>query len=227
MSPLTVVFDLDGTLIDTAPDLIDTLNVIMAREGMQPVDCAQARSLIGGGARRMIEAGLKSERRVESAGTIDRMFADFLVHYSEHIADRSRPFPGLVDALDRLASDGCRLAVCTNKLEGLSRQLLAALDLTDRFAAICGQDTFGVQKPNPEVLRQTVQAAGGILERAIMVGDSITDIATAKAAGIPVVAVDFGYSEEPIQTLGADRLIGRFDELPAAIGDLAMSWAAR
>jgi phosphoglycolate phosphatase len=117
--------------------------------------------------------------------------------------------------------------VCTNKLEGLSRQLLGALDLTDRFATICGQDTYGVQKPNPEVLRQTVRAAGGTLERTIMVGDSITDIAVAKAAGIPVVAVEFGYSETPIQTLGADRLIGRFDELPEAIGELSAGLVPR
>jgi phosphoglycolate phosphatase len=153
------------------------------------------------------------------------MFGDFISHYSAHIADRSRPFPGLVTALDSLAAQGCRLAVCTNKLEGLSRQLLDALDLTDRFTAICGQDTFGVQKPNPEVLRKTIRAAGGGLSRAIMVGDSGTDIATARAAGIPVVAVDFGYSETPIEKLGADRLIGHFDQLQAAVRDLAAGFA--
>jgi phosphoglycolate phosphatase len=183
--------------------------------------------MIGGGARRMIEAGLKIERRAAPASTVERMFADFIAHYADHIADRSRPFPGLIAALDQLTAEGCRLAVCTNKLEGLSRQLLGALDLTDRFATICGQDTYGVQKPNPEVLRQTVRAAGGTLERAIMVGDSITDIAVAKAAGIPVVAVEFGYSETPIQTLGADRLIGRFDELPEAIGELSVGLVPR
>ncbi len=119
------------------------------------------------------------------AGDIDRMFADFVAHYSAHIADRSRPFPGLSAALDRLAARNCRLAVCTNKLEALSRLLLDALGLTRRFAAICGQDTFGIQKPDPEILRRTIAAAGGELRRAVMVGDSGTDIATARAAGIP------------------------------------------
>ena len=145
------------------------------------------------------------------------MFAEFVAHYAAHIADRSRPFPGLDAALDRLAARGCRFAVCTNKLEGLSRLLLEALGLTPRFAAICGQDTFGMQKPDPEILRRTSRRPAATLQRAVMVGDSGTDIATARAAGVPVVAVDFGYSETPIRDLGPDRLIGHFDELAAAV----------
>lgn len=221
MAALTVVFDLDGTLVDTAPDLIETLNVVFAREGLPPVDYATARDMIGGGARRMIESGLRLEGRVLPDGIVDRMFADFIAYYADHIADRSQPFPGLDTALDRLAAGGCRFAVCTNKLEGLSRLLLDTLGLTRRFAAISGQDTFGVQKPDPEILRRTVQAAGGEMRRAVMVGDSGTDIATARAAGIPVVAVDFGYSDTPVRNLGADRLISHFDELVAAVLDLA------
>src|SRR5436305_3223751 len=217
MAALTVVFDLDGTLIDTAPDLIETLNVVFARDGLPPVDYAAARDMIGGGARRMIESGLKLQDRILADDVVDRMFAEFVSHYGAHVADRSRPFPGLDAALDRLAKRGCRFAVCTNKLEGLSRLLLEALGLTPRFAAICGQDTFGIQKPDPEILRRTIQAAGGALQRAVMVGDSGTDIATARAAGIPVVAVDFGYSETPIRALRPDRLIGHFNELADAI----------
>ena len=221
MTALTVVFDLDGTLVDTAPDLIETLNVVFAREGLPPIDYAAARDMIGGGARKMIEGGLTFQGRPSAGGAVDRMFADFIEHYAAHIADRSQPFPGLDAALDRLAADGCRFAVCTNKLEGLSRLLLDALGLTRRFAAICGQDTFAIQKPDPEILRRTIQAAGGEIRRAVMVGDSGTDIATARAAGIPVVAVDFGYSETPIGELGADRLISHFDELAAAVLEVA------
>jgi phosphoglycolate phosphatase len=221
MAALTVVFDLDGTLVDTAPDLIETLNVVLARQGLPPVAYTEARSMIGGGARKMIENGLKLEGRHLADGLVDGMFKEFIDHYAAHIADRSQPFPGLEQALDHLAADGCRLAVCTNKLEGLSRLLLGALGLTPRFAAICGQDTFQIQKPDPEILRRTIGAAGGELSRAIMVGDSGTDIATARAAGIPVVAVDFGYSETPIQELGPDRLISHFDKLPAAILEVA------
>jgi phosphoglycolate phosphatase len=220
MAALTVVFDLDGTMVDTAPDLIDSLNFVLAREGLAPIEYAKARNMIGGGARRMIESGLQFDGKAAPAGEIDRVFGDFITHYSAHIADRSRPFPGLDGALDDLAAQGCRFAVCTNKLERLSRQLLDALDLSGRFAAICGQDTFGVQKPDPEILRRTVAAAGGAPERAVLVGDSGTDIATARAAGVPVVAVAFGYSDPPVDQLGPDRLIGHFSELAAAVRTL-------
>jgi phosphoglycolate phosphatase len=225
MAPLTVVFDLDGTLVDTAPDLIEALNVVFVREGLPPVGYTEARNMIGGGARRMIESALKLEGgakgRVVSGGAVDRMLADFVAYYADHIADRSQPFPGLDAALDHLAARECRFAVCTNKREGLSRLLLDTLGLTRRFEAICGPDTFGMPKPDPEILRRTIQAAGGGLQRAIMVGDSGTDIATARAAGIPIVAVDFGYSETPVAELGPDRLIGHFDELAAAVLELA------
>ena len=216
----TIVFDLDGTLIDTAPDLIDTLNVVLTREGLRPLGYAEARNLIGGGARRMIEAGLHAEGRALADTVVDRMFDDFIAHYGEHVADRSRPFPGLEAALDRLSAEGYRFAVCTNKLEGLSRRLLDALGLTSRFEAICGQDTFGIQKPDPEILLRTISQAGGELARSIMIGDSGTDVATARAAGTPVVAVDFGYSDPPVATLGPDRLISHFDALPDAVRNL-------
>jgi phosphoglycolate phosphatase len=217
MPATTIVFDLDGTLIDTAPDLVDTLNFVFAREGLPPVPYQTARNMIGGGARRMIARGIEAEGRAVAPAELDRLFADFIAHYSEHVADRSRPFPGLIEALDALSGDGCRLAVCTNKLERQSVLLLTELKLADRFAAICGQDTFGMQKPDPEVLRRTIAAAGGNLERAIMIGDSDTDIQTARAAGIPVIAVDFGYSERPVAEFAPDRIISHFAQLPAAI----------
>ena len=221
MAALTVVFDLDGTLVDTAPDLIETLNVVFTRDGLPPVEYAAARDMIGGGARRMIESGLKLKGRRLADSVVDRMFAEVIAHYAAHIADRSRPFPGLDAALGRLAERGCRFAVCNNKLEGLSRLLLEELGLTPRFAAICGQDTFGIQKPDPEILRRTIQAAGGAPRRAVMVGDSGTDIATARAAGVPIVAVDFGYSETPIGNLRPDRLISHFNQLVDAVFALA------
>ena len=219
LSP-TIVFDLDGTLIDTAPDLIETLNVIFAREGLPPVDYATARNLIGGGAKPMIARGLESEGNAVVPAKLEQMFADFIAYYSAHIADRSQPFPGLVDALDELTARGCLFAVCTNKLENLSVLLLDKLQLAGRFKAICGQDTFGIQKPDPEVLRRTIVAAGGIPQQAIMIGDSVTDIRTARAAGVPVVAVDFGYSDRPVADYKPDRVISHFSELPAAIAAL-------
>jgi phosphoglycolate phosphatase len=217
---LTIVFDLDGTLIDTAPDLIETLNFTLARNGLPTVPYAQARPLIGGGARGMIERALILEGRSAAKADVDALYSAFVAHYGEHIADRSQPFPNLEPVLERLAQAGHRFAVCTNKLEWLSRRLLEALRLTERFAAICGPDTFGIYKPNPEVFRSTVRKAGGEPRRALMVGDSITDIRTARAADVPVVAVDFGYSDVPVATLGADRVISGFEELPAAVADL-------
>ena len=217
----TIVFDLDGTLVDTAPDLIDSLNVLFAREGLPPIPPAEARIMIGGGIKPLIERGLAYDRREFTPAHVDALFKDYVAHYAAHIADRSRPFPGVEAALDTLARRGDRLAVCTNKLEWLTLRLLDALKLTPRFATICGQDTYGVQKPDPEVLRRTVAAAGGVLTHAIMVGDSGTDVRVARAAGIPVVAVDFGYTEVPIADLKPDRIISHFDALPAALDAVA------
>jgi phosphoglycolate phosphatase len=214
----TIVFDLDGTLIDTAPDLIDTLNIILGQEGLPAIPYAAARTMIGGGAKVLIERALAAEGR--AANEIDRLYKAFVAHYAAHIADRSRPFPNLEVTLDGLAAAGHRLAVCTNKLEWLSIRLLQTLKLAERFAAICGQDTFGVQKPDPEVFRRTVLRAGGAPDQAIMVGDSKTDVHTARAAKVPVIAVDFGYSDIPIASLQPDRIISSYAELPGAIAAL-------
>ena len=216
MAAPLIVFDLDGTLVDTAPDLIDTLNVLLAREGVPPVGLDDARSLVGAGIRPLIERGLAARGVDAPRAHVDALYATYLELYAARIAELSRPFPGVDAALDRLEAAGCRFAVCTNKLEGLSLRLLDALDLTRRFAAICGQDTFGIAKPDPEILLRTIARAGGSAGRAVMVGDSATDIRTARAAGIPVVAVTFGYTDTPVETLSPDRLIGHFDDLPAA-----------
>lgn len=216
-----LVFDLDGTLIDTAPDLVDTLNLILAREGLPAVPFEAARNMIGGGARKLLERGLAADRRDCSPDEIDRLYRDFVGHYGEHIADRSQPFPGLEAALDELATAGWRFAVCTNKLEGLSLRLLDTLGLTGRFDAICGQDTFGVQKPHPGILLQTIRRAGGTPERSIMVGDSANDVDVARAARVPVIAVEFGYTEVPVTELGADRVVDAYPRLPAAVFELA------
>jgi phosphoglycolate phosphatase len=216
----TVVFDLDGTLIDSAPDLVATLNVIFGRNGLPPVAYDAARNMVGGGARAMIGRGLAAEGRTLGEAEVDRLVRDFIDYYGAHIADHSRPFPGLEAALDELAAAGCRLAVCTNKLEWLSLRLLDAFALSKRFVAICGADTFGLRKPDPELLRLTLARAGGSPDRAVMVGDSLSDIATARAAGVPVVAVDYGYTETPVGELGPDRVIGALPELPAAVFDL-------
>jgi len=220
---LTVVFDLDGTLVDTAPDLMAALNHTLAREGLSPIADEEAPAMVGGGARVMVERGLKAHGRVPPTAEIERMVENFIAHYGDHIADRSRPFPDVEAALERLAGEGCRLAVCTNKLEWLSVRLLDALGLSARFAAICGPDTFGVPKPDPKILRETIARAGGNPAEAVMIGDSITDITTARNAGVPVIAVDFGYTEIPVALLKPDRVISRFTEVPEAVFGLVQA----
>jgi len=223
MSPSRiVVFDLDGTLVDTAPDLINALNFVLDREGLPPVPLQSARNMIGAGARKLIERGLELEGRAAGVDDISRLTADFIDYYAAHIADDSRPFEGLESALDDLAARGFRFAVCTNKLEWLSKLLLDRLGLSSRFAAICGADTFGVSKPDPAILRQTIARAGGALASAVMVGDAGPDIGVARRAGVPVIGVEFGYTEVPIAELKPDRLIGHMRELPDAVRSLTV-----
>jgi phosphoglycolate phosphatase len=148
------------------------------------------------------------------------MMGDFVDYYTAHIADASRPFEGLIEALYDLSARGYRFAVCTNKLEPLDKLLLDQLGLSPRFSAICGGDTFGVSKPDPAILQQTVARAGGSMKTTIMVGDAGPDIGVARRAGIPVIGVTFGYTEVPIAELKPDRLIGHMRELPDAVAAL-------
>jgi phosphoglycolate phosphatase len=215
-----LVFDLDGTLAETAGDLIGTLNVVMAREGLAPVPLASARHLLGAGARALIARGFAQAGQPLAPEKLQRLFDDFLAHYNAHIADNSWLFPGVEAALDRLAEAGYALAVCTNKLERSSDLLLRALGIADRFQFVCGQDTYGVAKPDPTPLIETIARVGGDRARAIMVGDSRSDIDAARAAGIPVIAVDFGYTDVPVAELRPDRIISHFDELWDAVSSI-------
>ncbi|MDI4663781.1 phosphoglycolate phosphatase [Xanthobacter autotrophicus] len=215
-----IAFDLDGTLVDTAPDLLDALDLVLSAHKIPPVNRTEARNMIGGGARMLIVRALKSEGVALPDAEVEAMTQRFIAHYADNIAIGSRPFPGLLDALDRLSAKGASLAVCTNKLEHLARLLLDALDLTDRFSVITGADTYPRSKPDPLPLLSTIAAAGGSAAQAIMVGDSITDVLTARATGVPVVAVSFGYTETPPSELGADALIHHFDELERAVDAL-------
>ena len=215
-----IVFDLDGTLVDSAPDLIGTLNVILGREGLAAVPLEQGRTFVGKGGRVMLRRGFAAQGRELGDARLDALFAAYLAYYDEHLTERTRFYPGVEAALDRLHAAGYSFAVCTNKLEHSSRKLIEELGATDRFEAIVGQDTFPISKPNGAVLLRTIEKAGGAVARAIMVGDTETDIATARDAGVPVIAVDFGYAPEPIATLRPDKVISHFDELDAAVAAL-------
>ncbi len=215
LSGATIAFDLDGTLVETAPDLIGTLNLMLAERGLPPVPLASARHLVGGGARRMLEHGFLEAGAQFDAGDMPLMVERFVELYRGRIADESRPFDGVEAALDELASEGARLLICTNKRTDLSIALLDELNLLARFAAVVGPDAVTRRKPDAAHLVEAVARAGGEIGRTLMVGDSDNDVLAARAAGAAVVAVSFGYTETPPHELGADRLIDHFSELPA------------
>jgi phosphoglycolate phosphatase len=220
LSGTTIVFDLDGTLIDTAPDLLRCANHALELAGVEPVDPALIRGAISYGARAMIERGLALRGVTLTEGEIERLFKRYIDHYVATIADESRPFPHLLETLDHLQLHGARLAICTNKLEGMSLRLLEALGLRDRFVAIAGRDTFPFCKPHPAHLLRTIERAGGEATRSVMVGDSDVDVATARAAGVPVIAVSFGYSDPPVASTAPDALIDHYSELSGALNGL-------
>jgi phosphoglycolate phosphatase len=213
MPPPILVFDLDGTLVDSAPDLLATLDAVLPRHGFAAMRDPGLREGIGHGARHLIEYALHQQQAEVEVATLDLIHADFLRHYEANICVATRLFPGTLDLLDRFAAAGWGLAVCTNKLEGMSRLLLAGLGVADRFAAICGGDTFKVRKPDPGHLVGTIAAAGGAQEGAVMIGDSRTDLDTARSAGVPFVGVSFGYTPVPMRKLSPDVLLDSYDDL--------------
>jgi phosphoglycolate phosphatase len=211
-----IAFDLDGTLVDTAPDLIGTLNLILAEHGHAGLPLIAARGIVGRGARAMLEQGFAAAGEALAPERMDALFDRFIDLYLGRIAHESRPYPGVVEALDDLAAAGARLAVCTNKRTDLSLALLDALDLTRRFAAVTGPDRAPAAKPDPRHLLAAIEAAGGAPARAILVGDSQTDREAARAAGTPAVLVSYGYTDIPAADLAPEALIDHFAELPAA-----------
>jgi phosphoglycolate phosphatase len=220
MRGVTLAFDLDGTLIDTAPDLIAATNSVMQALELAPIPESELRPRISYGSRHLIATGLKLRGIAKTEAEIDALLERMLAYYADNIAAYSRPFESLIDALDGFSGQGATLVVCTNKREHLSRRLLGELGLLARFADVAGVDTFPVCKPDPGHLTGIIARSGGDPRRAIMIGDSDVDIETAKAARIPVVGVTFGYSTAPIRTLGADIVIDHYRDLPAAVREL-------
>ncbi|MBD9372230.1 phosphoglycolate phosphatase [Rhizobium sp. ARZ01] len=227
MTAPLVVFDLDGTLVDTAPDLVSSLNHTIATAGLEPVTFADLTYLVGHGGQVMIQRAFALRGQELAQDDLSGMLKIFVEHYAEGMPGNSNPYPGLVSALDRLEAAGFRFAVCTNKMEGLARRLIDGLGLTSRFAAITGGDTFEVRKPNAGHLLETIRLAGGVPTRTVMVGDSINDILVARNAGVPSIGVPFGYSDVAINTLEPTHVIDNFDELhPDLVDSLIARMAA-
>ncbi|WP_082476892.1 HAD family hydrolase [Rhizobium sp. Leaf371] len=213
LPPATIVFDLDGTLVDTAPDLVASLNHAVTQAGLAPVGYDDLTHLVGHGAQAMIERTFAMRDKPLSKDDLAWQMKEFVAHYHATMPGASMPYPGVLDAMDRLSAAGYLLAVCTNKLEMLARTLIDSLGLTARFAAITGGDTFDVRKPDAEHLLATIRLAGGTPARAVMIGDSRNDILVAHNAAIPSIAVPFGYSDVAVETLGPSVVITHFTEL--------------
>lgn len=208
-----VAFDLDGTLVDSAADLIGSLNVILHEERLPALPFKQARLMVGRGARAMLEQGFTAAGQPLDEAESRALVRRFIAVYRDRIALESRPFEGVETALSDLAGAGAKLCVCTNKFTDLSVALLDALDLSRHFAAIIGPDLAPAPKPDPRHLIAAVEAAGGVIGRSIMVGDSAADVGAARAAGAPSIVVSFGYTEIAPAELGGDHLIEHFSEL--------------
>ena len=213
MSP-ALIFDLDGTLVDTAPDLLGALNAILLQEGRPPVNHADLRHLVGFGARAMMVEAFRMTGAPMDDRRLPTLIDGFIAHYKKHIAVASQPFPGVEDTLAMLKAEGARMGVLTNKPQELTDLLLPAVNLESYFEAIHGAGRYSYNKPDARVFHHVVDELGG--GPALMIGDSATDVATARAAGTKVILVSYGYTPEPATRLGGDAVVNSFDEIPAA-----------
>jgi phosphoglycolate phosphatase len=216
----TIVFDLDGTLVDSAPDLVHALNHALSLEAVAPISIDETRTMIGAGARALLARGLAARRKTLPDERFEELHRAFLDHYEAHIADHSRAFAGTEAALERLREAGHGLAICTNKIERFAVKLVGELGLDRYFPVVVGGDSYAKPKPDPAPLIGAIDRTGGNGRPAILVGDSATDLRTARAAGIPLIGVTFGYTDVPMAELGPDRLISEFAAIDAAVDGL-------
>jgi len=208
-----LIFDLDGTLIDSAPDLHRSLNAVLAEQGRTPVGLDGIRAMVGDGAAKLVERGFADTGDAVAPAALPGLVQRFLLHYSAGRHALTRPFPGVIDTLAALHEQGCRLGVCTNKPYDPTMEILELLGLTRFFGAVTGGDSLPVRKPDPGHLLGTLDLLGAGADNAVMIGDSANDVAVARAAGVPAIVVRYGYTRAPVEELGADAIIDHFDEL--------------
>lgn len=213
----SAIFDLDGTLAHTAPDLVGAANDLMDEHGLPRMDVSIAEKTAGFGAKALIRAGFENANEQYDDARVDALFQPFLDRYAARIADESHFYDGAEEVLDTLARDGWLLGICTNKPESLAIELMKAFGALDRFGALLGADTLPVRKPDPEHLFQTIARIGGDPSRSVMIGDTDTDLKTARAAEIPCILTTFGYSHIPVARLKPDAIVDHFSQIPAAL----------
>ncbi len=214
MTKNTILFDLDGTLVDTAADLAWALNQAISPIDRRQISVDEVKGMIGGGIANLVKLGLNA-----TGGDIEQSQFQLIVEncktlYNDHIADNSRPYPGVVEALKELSNINIKMGVCTNKPELAAKKLLSSLSLDSWLPTVIGGDSLPIKKPNPRMAIELLGLLNSDNKQAIIVGDSITDIELAKAADIPVVLVNYGYSKDPVESLGAHKVISSFGSLP-------------
>jgi phosphoglycolate phosphatase len=218
MTIKAVIFDLDGTLVDSAPDILVAINKLLAEEGRRPLALEEVAAMIGDGAPKLVERAMNATGEEDAAEDLPTLTRRFLGFYEGHTTDLTRPYPGVPEALERLRSAGVRMGICTNKPERPTRELLSDLGLAPYFQVVFGGDTVqGVKKPDPQLIHAVFNALGARAGETVMVGDAVNDVAAARAAGIPVILRAGGYTRVPAKDLDADRVITDFHELPEAI----------
>ena len=220
MTKPALVFDLDGTLVDTAPDLIGALNAVLVSKGRTKVKIDDVRHLVGHGAQAMLDRAMHMTGDPVPPESLPGLVDEFVAHYRTHIAAESRPFPGVEATLETLHAEGARMGVLSNKPHELTNLLIPALGLTRFFRAIHGAGRLEVVKPNARVFHHVIEEMGGEGSGAVMIGDSATDVKTARAAGCAAIVLTYGYSPEPVETLGADRVTDDFREIPRLVKEL-------
>lgn len=224
----TVIFDLDGTLVDSLPDLLGSLNALMTENGRRALDGAEVRHMVGDGAAKLVERAFAATGPLPPADALAEQLARFLDRYQRRATALTRPFPGAIVALSALRRAGVRLGVCTNKPAAATAEVLSGLGLAPYFTCVIGGDTIpGRRKPDPAPIRACLEALHAAPEAAILVGDGEADVAAARAAGIAVIACSFGYARIPVAELGADAVIDHFADLADAMVHLGQRQPAR
>lgn len=219
--PSAVIFDLDGTLVDSARDLTAALNHVLRQAKRPEIEISRVRHLVGDGARSLITKGFSESGILPDKAEIDAILQDFLDYYLENITAQTIIFPGVVKVIEELAERKIPMGLCTNKAIRLTEKLMTEIGLSGYFSAIVGGDSFDYRKPDPRHLTSTLERMNCPVSNAVMVGDSANDIIAAKAADIPVICVSFGYSKIPVSKLGPDIIIDHYDDFFKALTDIS------
>lgn len=212
-----IVWDLDGTLVDSAPDLASALNAVLDKRGFAGHSLSTVRTMIGDGAAQLVERGFNATGIRLDAGQLDELVSLFMQEYVACATDLTRPYPLVVDVLEQIREMNVPMGVCTNKPEAISRQILDELGLSGYFSSVVGGDTTSTRKPDPQPLLTCIRELATEPHASLMIGDSAVDVNAAHAAGVSIGLVPWGYRSAPVEELGADFILYDLAALPELI----------